>query len=148
MIVRLLSCAITAGFIGWAGAGAAADFRSVTGNAAVLYDAPSAKSKKLYVVSQGYPFEVVVLVEGWSKVRDANGDLTWIESKQLSDRRTVLVNVPLAQVREAADDNSRVLFQAQQNVLLDLVEVAGGWLRVRHRDGQSGFIKIAQAWGA
>jgi len=96
MIVRLLSCAITAGFIGWAGAGAAADFRSVTGNAAVLYDAPSAKSKKLYVVSQGYPFEVVVLVEGWSKVRDANGDLTWIESKQLSDRRTVLVNVPLA----------------------------------------------------
>jgi len=148
MIVRLLSCAITAGIIGWAGASAAADFRSVTGNAAVLYDAPSAKSKKLYVVNQGYPFEVVVQVEGWSKVRDANGDLTWIESRQLSDRRTVLVNVPLAQVREAADDNSRVLFQAQQNVLLDLVEVAGGWLRVRHRDGQSGFIKIAQAWGA
>lgn len=137
-----------AGF-GWAGAGAAADFRSVAENAAVLYDAPSAKAKKLYVVSHGYPVEVLVVVEGWSKVRDASGELTWIESKQLSDKRTVMVRMPLAQVREAADDNAPIAFQAQQNVLLELLEVAsGGWLRVRHRDGQSGYIRVAQVWGA
>jgi SH3-like domain-containing protein len=124
------------------------DFRSVAGPAAVLYDAPSAKSKKLYVVSQGYPFEVVVVVEGWSKVRDANGDLTWIESRHLADLRTVLVKVPLAQVRDRADDGAPVVFQAQQNVVLELLEVAGGWLRVRHRDGQAGFVKVSQVWGA
>lgn len=124
------------------------DFRSVADQAAVLYDAPSAKSKKLYVVNQGYPFEVLVVVEGWSKVRDANGDLTWIESKHLADKRTVLVKVPLAQVRDKADDGAPVVFQAQQNVLLELLEVAGGWLRVRHRDGQAGFIKVTQVWGA
>jgi SH3-like domain-containing protein len=136
-----------AGF-GWAGAGAAADFRSVAENAAVLYDAPSAKAKKLYVVSHGYPVEVLVVVEGWSKVRDVSGELTWIESKQLSDKRTVVVRMPLAQVREAADDNAPVAFQAQQNVLLELLEVAsGGWLRVRHRDGQSGYVRVAQVWG-
>ena len=127
---------------------AGADYRSVWENAAVLYDAPSAKAKKLYVVSHGYPLEIVVVVEGWSKVRDASGELTWIESKLLADRRTVLVKVPLAQVREAADDNAPVAFQAQQNVLLELLEVAGGWLRVRHRDGQSGFVRVAQVWGA
>lgn len=126
----------------------AADFRSVADNAAILYDAPSAKSKKLYVVGAGYPLEVVVVVEGWTKVRDANGDLTWIESKLLTDRRTVLVRAPLAQVRESADDGAPLVFQAQQNVLLDLLEVAGGWLRVRHRDGQAGFVRIAQVWGA
>jgi SH3-like domain-containing protein len=116
--------------------------------AAVLYDAPSVKSKKLYIVNQGYPFEIVVAVEGWSKVRDASGELSWIESKHLADRRTVLVKAPLAQVHEAANDNSPVVFQAQENVLLDLVEVAGGWLRVRHRDGQAGFIRVTQVWGA
>lgn len=138
----------TAG-LGWAGAGAAADFRSVAENAAVLYDAPSAKAKKLYVVSHGYPVEVLVMVEGWSKVRDAAGEMTWIQSKQLSDARTVMVRTPLAQVREAADDNAPVAFQAQQNVLLELLEVAsGGWLRVRHRDGQSGYVRVAQVWGA
>jgi SH3-like domain-containing protein len=147
-MVRIVTLAVAAAGLGWAGAGAAADFRSVAENAAVLYDAPSAKAKKLYVVSHGYPVEVLVLVEGWSKVRDVSGELTWIESKQLSDKRTVMVRTPLAQVREAADDNAPVAFQAQQNVLLELLEVAsGGWLRVRHRDGQSGYVRVVQVWG-
>ena len=126
----------------------AADFRSVADGAAVLYDAPSAKARKLYVVNQGYPFEIVVVVEGWSKVRDASGELMWIESKHLADRRTVLVKAQLAQIREAADDNAPMVFQAQQNVLLELLEVAGGWLRVRHRDGQAGYVRVTQVWGA
>jgi SH3-like domain-containing protein len=145
MMLRLAALAVA--LVGWTCA-AAAEFRSVAENVAILYDAPSAKSKKLFVVSQGYPFEVVVVVEGWSKVRDANGDLTWIESRQLADRRTVLIKTPLAQVREAADDKAPVVFEAQQNVLLDLIEVTGGWLRVRHRDGQAGYVRVSQAWGA
>jgi flagellar basal body rod protein FlgF len=33
--------------------------------------------------------------------------------------------------------------------LLELLEVtSGGWLRVRHRDGQSGYVRVAQVWGA
>lgn len=145
MISRLAALVVV--LLGWTCA-AAADFRSVSENVAILYDAPSAKAKKLFVVSQGYPFEIVVVVEGWSKVRDANGDLTWIESRQLADKRTVLIRAPLAQVREAADDGAPVVFEAQQNVLLDLIEVAGGWLRVRHRDGLAGYVRVAQAWGA
>jgi SH3-like domain-containing protein len=149
--VTARACSILVAFAaaaGWTGACLAADFRSVAENAAVLYDAPSAKSKKLYVVSQGYPFEVVVVVEGWTKVRDASGDLTWIESKHLAEKRTILVMAPVAQVRESADDNAPVVFQAHQHVLLELLEVAGGWLRVRHRDGQAGFVRVAQVWGA
>lgn len=127
----------------------ALEFRSVSDNAAILYDAPSVKGKKLYVVGRGYPVEVVVAVEGWVKVRDAGGEFAWVESKLLTDRRTVLVKVALAQVHESADERSAIVFQAQQNVLLDLVEVvAGGWLRVRHRDGQAGFVRATQVWGA
>jgi len=126
---------------------AAAEFRSVAENAAVLYDAPSTRAKKLYVVSLGYPVEIVVTVEGWSKVRDANGELTWIESRQLADKRMVLVKAAVAQVRESADDKAPVVFQAQQDVVLELIEVAGAWLRVRHRDGQAGYLRTAQAWG-
>jgi len=149
MIGRLARCLLVAGVCGWAGYGAAAEFRSVAESAAVLYDAPSAKARKVYVVGHGYPIEIVVVVEGWSKVRDATGELTWIESKLLSDKRMLMVRTPLAQVREAADDQAPVVFEAQQNVLLELQEIAsGGWLRVRHRDGQAGFVKIAQVWGA
>jgi SH3-like domain-containing protein len=141
--LRLLSVAAAI----WSPIAGAGEFRSVADNAAVLYDAPSVKARKLYVVSPGYPVEIVVMVEGWSKVRDANGELTWIESRHLADKRTVLVRAALAQVRESADDKAPVVFQAQQDVVLELVEVAGQWLRVRHRDGQAGYLRTAQAWG-
>jgi SH3-like domain-containing protein len=144
---RAVSALVAAVATAWACGAAAADFRSVAENAAVLYDAPSVKAKKLYVVSHGYPVEIVVTVEGWSKVRDANGELTWIESRHLADKRTVLVKAPVVQVRESADERAPVVFQAQQDVVLELIEVAGGWLRVRHRDGQAGYLRTAQAWG-
>lgn len=146
MFRALISVLIAAAMITPA---AALEFRSVAENAAVLYDAPSAKAKKLYIVSRGYPLEIVVMVEGWVKVRDAYGDLTWIESKFLTDRRTVVVKVPLAQVRLSAADNAPVVFQAQQDVMLDLLDVASaGWLHVQHPDGQTGFVKVSQVWGA
>ena len=124
------------------------EFRAVAEPAVILYDAPSARSSKLFVVNKGYPLEVVVAVEGWVKVRDANGSFAWADSKQLTDRRTVMVRVPLAQIRDKPDDNAAVAYQAQQNVLLELVDVAGSWVQVRHRDSGVGFVKAQQVWGA
>ncbi len=129
----------------------AQDYRAVGEAAIVLYDAPSAKSKKLFIVNQGYPLEVLVVVEGWVKVRDANGGLSWVEAKQLPPKggpRTVMVKATVAQVRQSADESAAVAFQAQQGVILDLIEVTGnGWLRVRHRDGVTGFVRANQVWG-
>ena len=126
----------------------AADFRSVQENAAVLYDAPSRQATPLFVVSRSYPLEVIVNLEAWVKVRDHAGALTWVERKVLSEKRTVLVTVPSAEVRSRAEDGAPAVFSAAQNVTLDLVEIApNGWLRVRHNDGASGFVRAASVWG-
>jgi SH3-like domain-containing protein len=143
----ILAAALSAGLSGARSANAL-EFRTVNDTAAVLYDAPSARSQKLYILNRGYPVEVIVAVEGWVKVRDAQGGLAWIESKQLTDKRTVLVRAPVAQIRQKPDEAAPVLFQAQQNVLLELVEVAGTWVQVRHRDGGTGYVKAQQVWGA
>ncbi len=130
------------------GAARAADFRSIAENAAVLYDAPSARAKKLYLMGKDYPVEVIVVLEGWTKIREAGGELAWVESKSLSTRRTLMVNTRIADIRQASDDQAPLVFQAEQGVLLDLVELTGtGWARVAHRDGQSGYIRQSQVWG-
>ncbi len=130
-------------------AAAATEFRAAADDAVVLYDAPSVQSQKRFIVNQGYPLEVIVVLQGWVKVRDASGALSWVEAGKVSNRqRTIMVKTPLAQIRFAADDSSPVVFQAQQNVVMELSEVvAGGWLRVRHRDGVAGFVRVAQVWG-
>lgn len=127
---------------------AALDFRAVAENAVILYDGPTTKSTRLLVVSKGYPLEIVVTVEGWVKVRDAKGAFSWVEAKQLTEKRTVMVKVPVAEIRVKPDDSAPVAFQAQQDVLLDLVTVSGGWIQVRHRDGGTGYVRAQQVWGA
>ena len=125
----------------------ALDYRSVV-EAAPAYDAPSAKSKPLFVVLAGTPVELVVSLEGWSKVRDSRGDLTWIEKKHLSEKRNVIVRQDRGQIRAAAEDKAALVFEAERDVVLELLEaVPGGWIKVRHRDGQSGFLKASQVWG-
>lgn len=127
---------------------AAAEFKSVADNAAVLYDAPSRAAKPLYVVSKHYPLEVIVNLDAWVKVRDHAGALTWVERKSLGDRRMVVVTAPAAEARQRAEDGAPPAFGAARNVALELVEIVpGGWLRVRHADGATGYLRASLVWG-
>jgi SH3-like domain-containing protein len=127
----------------------ALEFRSILSDRTVMYDAPSLHGKKLYLASRYYPVEVIVSLEQFAKVRDVAGGLAWVEKKHLSDKRMVLVNVPLADVRQAADEKSVLVFQAERNVVMELLEYTGsGWLKVKHPDGATGFVRISQVWGA
>lgn len=126
----------------------AAEFRSVQESAAVLYDAPSRAATPLYVVSRHYPLEVIVNLEAWVKVRDHAGALTWVEKKALGDKRMVLVTAAAAEARLRPEEGAPLAFSAAQNVALELVEISpNGWLRVRHADGASGFVRAASVWG-
>ena len=129
------------------GAGAA-DFRSVQDNVVVLYDAPSRAATPLFVVQRNYPLEVIVNLEAWVKVRDHAGALSWIERKALGEKRMLLVTEASAEARLRPEDGAPAVFAAAQNVVFELVEVApNGWLRVRHADGATGFVRAAQVWG-
>jgi SH3-like domain-containing protein len=126
----------------------ALDFRSVSTDAAILYDAPSQNSKKTYVISRDYPVEVVIEIEGWCKVRDNSGELSWIEKKDLAPKRTLLVVAPVAPAYQSPDSKSAVVFRAEQNVVLEFLEQSeGGWIKVKHRDGQVGYVQVVQVWG-
>ena len=125
-----------------------ADYRSVQENAAVLYDAPSRAAKPLAVVSKHYPLELIVNLDAWVKVRDHTGALAWVEKRLLADRRTVMVTAPSAEVRVRPEEGAAHSFAAASGVVLELIEIApGGWLRVRHADGASGYVRAAQGWG-
>ena len=126
----------------------ALEFRSVAENGVVLFDAPSQKARPLFIIVRDTPVEVVVSLEGWVKVRDAAGDLAWLEKKSLVEKRTPIVTAKSAEVRSQADSGAPLVFEADKDVLLEFVEPGPlGWAKVRHRDGQSGFVRSNQVWG-
>ncbi len=145
--LRIAACA--AGLLALCASAGALEFKSVGSEPAVLYDAPSQKGRKVFVAPRGMPVEVVLTYGEWTKIRDAAGDLSWIESRQLQPRRMLTVKAPQAVVRVQAEENAAALFRCDKGVLLELAEPAGaGWLKVRHRDGQTGYIKAVDVWGA
>ena len=128
-----------------------AEFRQTTDSATVAYEGPSAKATRQFIYSRGTPVEVVVTIEGWVKVRDATGTLAWIERKALGERSNVQVKSAIADVYLSPDVASPILFRADSAVLLQIVTPqpanAGAWTQVRHRDGQTGFVRLDAVFG-
>ena len=124
------------------------DFKTVGAAPVILYDAPSTKGGKLFVVPRGTPLEVVLAYGDWLKVRDVNGELAWTEAKGLSSKHNVVVRAANLKIRATPDDGGAAVFTADKGVLLEVTEAAaGGWLKVRHRDGLSGYVKNSEVWG-
>ena len=134
--------------LAWAGPASALDYGAVAGSSAILYDAPSLKAKKLFVVSRFTPFELVVSLNDWVKVRNQDGSLGWVEKRSLGSARYVVVTAAVADVRQAPDSGAALVFQARKQVALQWLENTGtGWIKVRHPDGAAGYIKALDVWG-
>lgn len=131
-----------------AGSAHALDYMSVADSSAILYDAPSLKANKIFVVNRYLPLEQVVILDDWVKVRDSSGSLAWIEKRALSNKRFVAVMTPVAVVHQAADEGAPVAFNARQQVVLEWLESSdNGWVKVRHLDGTAGYVRATEVWG-
>ena len=132
----------------WAGSALAVEFKNIGTGPVIMYDAPSVRGQKLYIAPHGMPVEVVMNYGAWSRVRDFAGDLSWIESKQLAERKNIVVRNLNAKIRQNADESADVLFTADKGVLLEVVDtIIPGWVKVKHADGTTGFVKLGDVWG-
>ena len=126
----------------------AAEFGSVGGAGAVIYDGPSPDARKIHVAPPGMPVELLSLINRWVKVRDQTGQSFWIERGDLSPRRMV-VTTRVAAVRSAPRDDATMLFRVQEGVLLELLHGDAGsdWVQVRHAQGDTGYVRADEVWG-
>ncbi|MGA7179068.1 MAG: SH3 domain-containing protein [Thiobacillaceae bacterium] len=120
-----------------------------TGRPAILYDAPSVAATRSAIVGPGYPFEVLVRVENWLKVRDQTGDLLWIESSDAQGKPRVVVTSATANVLEKPQTDAPTRYRVTRGVSLELSGDSGepGWLRVRHPQGGEGYLSLLDIWG-
>jgi SH3-like domain-containing protein len=127
---------------------AALEYRSV-GRPALLYDAPSTTAGKVAIAGSGLPLEVVVDTEAWTKVRDHEGRLAWIEKSALDGTKSVMVKAETTTIRQQPRPDAEVVFQAARGVLLEVTGEADsyGWLPVRHVDGLAGWLPAHEVWG-
>ncbi len=130
-------------------------FRSTAEAATVLYDAPSAKARaalRLWPRRAGRSAgERRRLDEGARRL----GTIGWIAGKVLAEKRTLIVRVPAADVRGRPTTRRRSCFapnttccsNSRRTATSPATTATPGWVKVRHRDGQSGLRALAQVFG-
>ena len=136
-------------------AAVAAEFRSTADPATVLYDAPSTKSKGLYVLGRDTPLEVIVVLEGWIKVRDVGGSIGWMRRRASPSagrwssgcRSPRSARPPTMRRRSSSGRSSTSCSNRPRQATSTTTTATPGWIKVRHRDGQTGYVRVAQVFG-
>ena len=127
-----------------------ADFMSVNADQAFLHEAPSDSTKKSFIVTRGYPLEVIVSLKEWKKVKDHEGLINWIKTSDLSSKRSVLNLKGDNPIYLEPSSVSPILAKVNENVTLELLDEKkiDDWVKVYSKVGDiEGFIKATDLWG-
>ena len=127
-----------------------AEYMSVNADQAFLHEAPSDSTKKSYIVTKGYPLEVIVSLKEWKKVKDHKGLINWIKTSDLSSKRTVLNLKDNNSIYLEPSTVSPMLAKVNENVTLELLDPKkiDDWVKVYSKVGDiEGFIKATDLWG-
>lgn len=145
----LLAALIAAAAIGAVvpASAAAAEFRSVGPDPAVLYDAPTTRGRKVGIGPRGMPVEVVVNEGDWVRVRDQSGEMSWVQKTALVDKHMLVATLPTT-ARTQPDEHAPPAFRLQTGVEVEFLDgPTNGFVHVRHRDGSTGWVRVSEVWG-
>ena len=102
----------------------------------------------LWRVSKHFPFQVLSQQNGWTRVKDFEGDTGWVSSRYLSDTPTVIVKNTFANLREQPNTTAKKVGSAKDGDIFVLKQVQKEWVQVTLDDGKSAWIFRDLVWGS
>ena len=120
---------------------------AVVADKANIRSGPGTNHAVLWSVGKYYPVDTIKKSGNWYKIKDFEDDQGWVYHTLVKKIPAVIVKVPLANVREGASTQTRVLFQAEKGVSFKRLSVKGKWIKVQHADGEIGWLHQSLIWG-
>lgn len=123
-------------------------FVSIDVESANLRRGPGTNYEVLWRVGRNFPLYVLDRSNGWLHVMDFDGDEFWVSEKIVSFDRYVITQLSESNVRKGAGVQNDLVFRAERGVILKVLDYKEGWMKVRHADGDKGWIsaKIVFGW--
>ncbi len=119
---------------------------SVNVSMANIRSGPGTKYKVLWKVERNHPIEVIKKRGEWYYFRDFEGDKGWIHSGLVSKAESVIVKKTRCHVRSGPGTNFDIVFDVEKGVPLKVLKHKGDWIKVRHEDGDEGWIHGSLVW--
>jgi len=94
-----------------------------------------------------YPLRVQDRAEGWLKIADYEGDRGWVSVKNVTLDPYVITKTAQCKIRGGPGTESPVAFTTEKGVVLQVTEEKNGWVKVKHHDGDEGWISEKTVFG-
>ncbi|HDI60652.1 MAG TPA: hypothetical protein ENF48_09955 [Desulfobacteraceae bacterium] len=107
---------------------------------------PGTEHAVIWQVEQYYPVKVIERKGAWCLFEDFEGDRGWLHNSLLGKLETVVVAKNNCNLRAGPGTDHPVVLVADAGVPFRVLERRGQWLRVRHADGETGWIARTLVW--
>ncbi len=126
---------------------AASQILAVTAKEAHFRAGPSTRSEVLFTMGRYYPVRVLQAKGDWLRVVDFENYRAWVHRSLLGGVKAVVVKVDIVNIRDRPGLDGRVVFKAKRYVPFKVLSRHKDWLKVRHDDGDVGWLKRTLVWG-
>lgn len=120
---------------------------SVARNEINMRTGAGTQHEPLWLLSRGYPLQVVAQRGKWVKVRDFEKDEGWVYRPLTSKRPHHVVKASIANVRSGPSTKMRVVGKLRYGEVVRTLEKREGWVKVSHQSGVKGWIARRLLWG-
>jgi SH3-like domain-containing protein len=144
MKTRVLLIALVL-WVGGAGL-AQAERLAVTVPKANVRVGPGSEHAVIWQVEQYYPVKVIEHQGPWCLFEDFEGDRGWIHASLLGKMDAVVTDRDACNLRDGPGLDHPVVMVVDAGVPFKVIERRGDWLRVRHADGDEGWIAKSLVW--
>jgi len=143
-----LLCALI--FIGRA---AMAEMVSIAGEDINMRSGPGIQHEVLWKIGSGFPVDIVKSEGEWVQVKDFEGSIGWVNKKTTQKAPHMIVKAnkgTTKQIDVRSEPNAtkgKVVARANYGVVFKTLEKKGGWVKVEHGQGVTGWVESGQLWG-
>lgn len=108
---------------------------------------PGTNHESTWLLSRGYPLEVVGRKGNWLQVKDFEGDKGWVYRPLTDGKQHYVVKSKVVNIRKGPGTNTRVIGKANYGDVLRTLANKGDWAKVRDADGLVGWVARRLLWG-
>jgi SH3-like domain-containing protein len=90
-------------------------------------------------VYPGIPVVITAKYDNWRRIKDPDGDESWIHKSKLSSKRSVIVICENGvALMDGRGERASIIAHVKKNVVMSLLSVRGNWCKVEVQNGDNG----------
>ncbi len=119
---------------------------AVISSIANIRSGPGSSNVVIWKVEKDHPIEVIEKKGNWYHFQDFERDEGWIHKSLVGKLKTIITKKENCNIRSGAGTKYKVLFTVEKGIPFRVLERRGAWTKIRHADGDEGWIHNSLVW--